>query len=121
MPDAGLDGPPEQESSERTAFDEAISTLAEGEITFPAPFDYATSSALARNIDAGRIAELLFGVDRDRELDFRLTLFARSADQPELPEREIVNTVVGGKASLINLLDDLIEHLMQQQREEKGD
>jgi hypothetical protein len=77
----------------------------------PAPFDLAAASALARNSDSGDVAEKLFEIDRRRPLHYRIEVTAVSPDQPDLPGREIVNTVAPGARSLASILEILLDEL----------
>lgn len=86
-----------------------VSALADGELTFAPPFDLATSAALARNIDTGRIAQALFDATQTRDTAYRVTIAAISPDD-ELA-REIIDTTVASTRLLVALLDGLMEEL----------
>lgn len=102
---------PEGADDTTARFDTVVAALAEGDLTFASPFDYATSSALARNIDNGRIAEMLFAVDRLRRVEYVVHISTHSPDQPEIGSRVIVDTTVQSRATLITLLDLLVGEL----------
>lgn len=87
-------------------FNTVIATLAEGGLTFPAPYDLATSAALAVNVDVGAIALALFQVTAARDTGYRVEIYETA---PGVPEREVVNTTVDGTRLLIALLDGLAE------------
>lgn len=85
-----------------------IASLAQGELTFPAPFDLATSAALAANIDTGRIANDLFDVTAQRDTGYRVEVYATA---PGVADREVIATRVPSTALLVSLLDGLLEEL----------
>jgi hypothetical protein len=89
----------------------AVVPLADGELTFPAPFDLASSAALALNTDVGDIAQRLFEVTAARETEFEVIIRAKSASQPDLPAREVIDTTVSGTRLLITLLESLIAEI----------
>lgn len=92
-------------------FARAVSSLSRGELGFPAPFDYPSSAALADNIDTGSIAERLFDVTALRQSAYEVVIRARSPQHPELPAREVINTVVPSEQMLIVLLETLLDEL----------
>lgn len=96
-------------------FTSVVTALAEGNLTFPPPFDLATSAALAANIDLGDVAEALFTVTAQRETGFRVTVHATA---PGVPDREVVNTTVAGSALLVALLDGLLDEYHPYQPDE---
>lgn len=87
-------------------FASAISDLADGNLMFPAPFDLASSAALAANVDSGEIAEKLFAVTAQRDTGYRVVIYATA---PGVEDREVVNTTVTSTGLLLVLLDELIE------------
>src|ERR1041384_5367842 len=94
----------------RELFMGIVSDLADGELTFPPPFDLAASTALASNIDVGVIALKLFQVTQQRDCRYRVSIHAISPDDEAL-DREIVNTTVSSTRLLFALLDGLMEEL----------
>jgi hypothetical protein len=94
----------------RELFMEIVSDLADGELTFPPPFDLAASAALACNIDVGAIAVKLFNATRQRDCGYQVSIQAISPDD-ESVAREIVNTTVPSTRLLLALLDGLMEEL----------
>ncbi len=94
-------------------FATAVSSLAEGELTFPPPFDLSSSAALAANIDNGDGAVRLFDVTAQRDCQYDVQIFARmgGGHGEEVRVREVINTQVPSTPQLISLLDDLIEEL----------
>lgn len=87
-------------------FARVIAVLARGELTFPAPFDLATSSALASNIDRGDLAERLFEVTASRQTGYRVAIYATA---PGVPDRAVIDTAVPSTQVLIALLDGFLE------------
>lgn len=92
------------------AFNRVISDLAEGGLTFPPPFDLATSLALASNLDRGELAERLFDVTAARETQFTVQIKACSAQYPELT-RQVIDTTVSSTQLLTVLLENLLDEL----------
>lgn len=91
-------------------FNRVVSDLAGGNLTFPPPFDLATSLALAANIDVGELAHQLFAVTAARSTQFTVRIDACSAEQPELT-RQVIDTVVDSTQLLAVLLEGLLEEL----------
>lgn len=89
-------------------FASAVAPLAEGNLTFPSPFDLAASAALAANDDHGRLAVELFKLLALRDVSYRVTVHATA---PGVPDREVVNTTVAGAATLVALLDGLLDEI----------
>lgn len=81
--------------------------LSDGELTAPAPFDVATSAALAANLDAGDIAEKLFDITSSRQPTYRVHIEEVSGEHT----REVVNTTADGQRTLFALLDGLMDEL----------
>lgn len=94
----------------RELFMGILSDLAEGDLTFPPPFDLAASAALASNIDVGVIALKLFNATQQRDCGYRVSIHAISPDDESLG-REIVDTKVSSTRLLVALLDGLMEEL----------
>jgi hypothetical protein len=99
-----------------TLFDRAVAALAEGELAFPAPFDLATSAALADNTGkyGGEAAIALFHFLREyAHVRYQVVLEA-VVDDPKpgaAPmRREIVNCEVPA-AMVAGLLIDVIDQL----------
>ena len=83
---------------------EIIAAFSDGELTVGYPFDLATSSALAANIDQGTTAELLFDTTASRTPSYRV-----SVEQISGPfTRSVLDTTVASEALLITLLDSLL-------------
>lgn len=94
------------------AFMAAVAVLAEGELTFPAPFDLASSAALGDNVDEGGIAERLFDVSVRRECRYRVSIHELGpGDRPDAPSRPVLDTTVSNSQLLVHLLDDLSSEL----------
>lgn len=92
-------------------FAAAVSSLAEGELSFPPPFDLSSSVALADNIDVGVIAQRLFDVTAQRQTGFTVMISAYAVDHPEVPQREVIDTRVPDTRLLIALLEGFLEEL----------
>lgn len=92
-------------------FASAVSSLADGDLTFGRPFDLASSTALADNIDSGQNAQRLFDVTALRDLIYDIQIRARSPEHPDVQPREVLCTEIGSTPLLISLLEDLIEEL----------
>lgn len=99
-------------------FAAAVSSLADGQLTFAAPFDFSTSAALADNIDFGDTAERLFAVTAQRQSGYTVRIFTNSSAHPDLPEREVIDTRVPSDRLLIALLEGLLEELYDRQEQE---
>lgn len=95
----------------RDQFMTIVSGLSRGDLTFPAPFDLATSAALAKNIDVGRLAEQLFDVTAARDCGYEVTISALNHDDGDPMRREIINTTVASTGLLVVLLDGLLDEL----------
>lgn len=102
-------------------FVNAVAPLAEGNLTYPAPFDICTSAALAANIDTGDMAEKLFAVTALRQAGFHLTITAVAPGEPGLPEREIINTRTSSLHTLTVLLEDLLDELHERHQHDGKD
>lgn len=98
-------------------FDTAVASLADGGLVFPPPFDLSSSAALAANLDIGSIAEELFTTTAARDSQFSVRIGELIGDQPELGQREILDTAVGSTTLLIALLEMLIVELRARQQE----
>ncbi len=92
-------------------FLEAVASVARGDLTFPAPFDLATSAALGSNLDEGMLAERLFEVTAVRDCRYEVTITALAPEGAEPMRREILNTVAPSSGVLTTLLDCLLEEL----------
>lgn len=106
---------PEFEADQRDGllaeFAAAVSSLARGELTFPAPFDLSSAAALAANIDQGATAQSLFEVTAARDCAYDVRIVARCAGQPELERREVLDTSVASTGLLVALLEGLLDEL----------
>ncbi len=91
------------------AFLEAVASVARGELTFPAPFDLATSAALSSNLDSGSLAERLFEVTALRDCRYEVSITALAPEGSEPLRREILNTTAASTGVLVALLDGLLE------------
>lgn len=94
--------------------------MSDGELLLPAVQLFAQSAALARNATSGPDAEVYFALDMLRTLNFRVHLTVLSPDQPELGEREIVNTVTQGLNPLTALLETVLEEIAELYERKKG-
>lgn len=88
-------------------FAQAISSLSDGELTFPAPFDLSTSAALAANDDTGRLAEEVFKLAAQRDCGYAVEIVSLSGSET----REVINTQTASTGTLIALLEGLLEEL----------
>ncbi len=98
-------------------FAAAVSSLAEGGLTFDQPFDLPSSAALAANIDSGDGAQHLFDVTAARDCQYEVHISARLKDHPDVSAREVLNTSVPSTRLLISLLEDLIDELHARMQE----
>lgn len=95
-----------------SSFMGVVTSVTDGDLTFPAPYDLATSAALASNIDTGGLAEKLFDVTADRDCRYEVTVTALSPVGAEPPmRREIINTVAQSTQAMIALLDGLLDEI----------
>lgn len=92
-------------------FTSTISSLSQGGLTFPPPFDLAASAALADNIDTGEIAQRLFEVTHQRDTAYTISIAAVSSQHPDLPGRPVLETTVASRQLLIVLLEGLLDEL----------
>ena len=114
MAESGQVGPVREQTDEPvTGFQETVAGLSDGSLLHEPPFDLRSASALARNIDTGPSAEALFTFDRERKLHYRVLITAYSPDQPELGEREVVDTVAHGTTPLVALLETVIDEVAE--------
>lgn len=81
--------------------------VAEGGLVMPAPFDIASSAALAANDDKGTTAEGLFEVTAARASRFVVHVVETNGED----SRELLNTSCVGESLLFALLDDLMDEL----------
>jgi len=81
--------------------------VAEGGLVMPAPFDVASSAALAANVDRGDMAAKLFEVTAARESSFSVLIVEQQGDQA----RELINTTCIGQGPLFTLLDDVMDEI----------
>lgn len=88
-----------------------VAGLSQGDLIFPAPFDLATSAALAENTDVGIIAERLFAVSAARDCRYEVTIAALNRDGADPMRREILNTTVASTRLLFALLEALMDEL----------
>lgn len=94
------------------AFMAAVAVLAEGELTFPAPFDLAASAALGDNVDVGSIAERLFEVSVQRDCRYRVSIHELApTDRPDAVSRPLLDTTVANSRLLVHVLDDLLSEI----------
>lgn len=102
----------------RRIFAQITAALSDGDLVFQAPFDLATSAALAANMDIGNIAERLFEVTQMRETSFRVVI---QATAPGVEDRDVVNTTVPGSGLLVALLEGLLDEICARQERQEGD
>jgi dethiobiotin synthetase len=86
---------------------EIVTLLSDGELIAPAPFDAATSAALASNLDRGDIAERLFDITAQREPTYQVHIVEVSAGVT----REVLNTTADSSRTLFALLDGLMDEI----------
>lgn len=92
-------------SESQEQFAEAIGSLTQGELTFPAPFDLVSSWALARNANEGDAALESFARDTNSgSRRFQIRIHALSGEDSR---REIIDTVVTGPRVAAQLLAGL--------------
>lgn len=103
----------------RGDFASAVSSLADGELVFPPPFDLPSAAALADNLDLGEIAERLFAVTAQRQMTYTVTITGRSPQHPEMPDRVLVDTTVPSENLLIVTLETLLDELYARQNNER--
>lgn len=95
----------------RKRFARTVLSLAEGELTFPAPFDLATSGALASNVDADELALKLAAVTAQRDTSYEVKITAVVPNGDQSLRREVIDTVVCSTELLIALLDGFLDEL----------
>lgn len=81
--------------------------VADGGLVMPAPFDVASSAALAVNDEKGKTAEGLFDVTAARDSRFKVLI----VEEQGADSRELLNTSCIGQGVLFQLLEDLIDEL----------
>lgn len=115
MPDAGAVGPRREqtEGDSPPGFDQIAGALGDGGLLLPAVFGFAASVALAKNADSGQTAEQVFALGLMRSLHYRVHITTLSPDQPQLGEREVVNTVAMGLRPLAALLETLLDEIAE--------
>ncbi len=88
---------------------------------FPAPFDLASSAALAANDDCGELAEKVFALAAARDCGYAVTITAMPSGSVAM-RRPVIDTTVTSTGTLIAVLEGLLEEIYarseQQQREE---
>lgn len=89
----------------------AVADLAEGELTFPPPFDLATAAALGENMDKGELALKLFEATASRDTGYRVLIEALTPEGSQPMRREIINTTVPSTMLLFALLDGLLDEI----------
>lgn len=97
-------------------FSRVVADLAGGGLTFPPPFDFASSIALASNLDTGTMAQRIFDVTAGRDLQFSVQITACSPEHPGL-SRQVLDTTVSSTQVLTALLEGLLEELNAQAQE----
>lgn len=100
-------------------FAQAVAWLAGGELRFPPPFDLATSIALLRNDETGDLALKLFDACSRRSGYLKIQVHEVSIDDPEIPDREIIDGVFTPPMA-IALFAGLFYELYQRSTEETG-
>lgn len=113
VPDSGAVGPRQEQTDDHMVegFAAAVGSLSDGTLLMPALYGLAASSALARNVESGTLADATFLVDMLRRFHYRVHITMLSPDQPELGEREIINTVAHGLNPLVGLLESLLDEI----------
>lgn len=91
----------------RARFWAAVSSLAEGELTFPAPFDLSASAALLANDDVGLMAEKVFALAAARDCAYEVVISCTASGM----SRDVVITRTASTGTLIALLEGLLEEL----------
>lgn len=81
--------------------------VAEGALVMPAPFDVASSAALAANEQTGDAAEGMFTVTAARESRYEVRIVEVQDDVA----REVVDTTCNGQGPLFALLEDVMDQL----------
>lgn len=90
---------------------QTVAAVADGELTFPPPFDLSTSAALASNIDRGWLAQKLADVTASRDCGYEVSITALTPGVPDPMRREIINTTVSSTRLLFTLLESLMDEL----------
>lgn len=80
---------------------------ADGGLVMPAPFDVASSAALAANVDRGDMADKLFEVTAARNSQFKVHILEIQGDD----SRELINTTAIGEGPLFALLDAVMDEI----------
>jgi hypothetical protein len=93
------------------AFMHTVADLAQGELTFPAPFDLASAAALRVNADDGELAERLFEATASRDCGYEVTIRVLTPEGSDPEQREIIDTTVSSTPLLIELLTGLLDEL----------
>jgi hypothetical protein len=81
--------------------------VADGGLVMPAPFDVASSAALAANSEQGDIAGKLFDVTASRASRFAVHVVELQGQDT----RELLNTTCIGETVLFQLLEDLMDEM----------
>lgn len=95
-------------------FAHAVAMLAAGELTFAFPFDLATSAALARNAsaDVDAVRQLFDAAAPGTHYQIQVSIHEVIPGVPEVPPREVLDTIAGPDATIV-LLAGLIHELLQ--------
>jgi hypothetical protein len=99
-------------------FTEVVAGLANGSLLFPPPFDFATSLALAANIDLGALAQQLFDVTAARDTKYEVSIYACSGDHENV-RRQIIDTTVASTQVLYALLEHVLDELDERAQEKQ--
>lgn len=104
--------PSEQESTPSDStlteqFLSVVAAVADGGLLMPAPFDLASSAALAANSDTGPAAEGMFAVTARRNSRYEVRITEIQDDI----SRDLVNTTCTGRGPLFALLDTVMDEI----------
>ncbi len=114
MPEQGAIGPKQEQSGGYPVpeFDEVVQMLAEGQLLVPAVLFQAQLSALARGTDVEQAI---------KQLEYRIYVAVVSPD-PDVGDREVINTVAQGLSPLTGLLESLLEEIadLHERRKERN-
>jgi hypothetical protein len=105
MPGDAESKPSDKEIAEQ--FFTVAAGVADGGLVMPAPFDVASSAALAVNDDRGDRADKLFDVTAARESKYEVRITEVQGED----SRDLINTTCIGQGPLFALLDDVMDDL----------
>lgn len=105
------DSTPNDSDGLQERFTSIVTALTEGELTFPFPFDLATSAALGSNLDSGWLATRLAEATAARDSGYEISIRELTPGDPAGPRREIIGTSVSSTRQLFALLETLMDEL----------